>query len=65
MPKKKKEAPRFTSKATIKEYIRDAHALRVSGDFLEAIDDKFAAMLDAAADRTKDNKRGTVKPADF
>lgn len=65
MAKKEKEAPRFTSKATIKEYIRDQHGLRVSGEFLEKVDGMFSALMDRAADRTKENKRGTVKPCDF
>jgi len=48
----------------VKSYIR-SKKMMTSSDALGAISDKVYALLDAAAERTKANKRTTVKPQDL
>jgi hypothetical protein len=48
----------------VKSYIR-SKKMMTSSDALGAISDKVYALLDAAAERTKANKRSTVKPQDL
>jgi hypothetical protein len=48
----------------VKAYIKDKGCM-TSGDALEALNCKLACMLDAAVERTKGNKRSTVKPQDL
>lgn len=59
--KKAKEALLVGSK--VKAYVK-GQDLRVSGDFLEAANDAVYALLDAAVNRCKQNKRGTMRPQD-
>ncbi len=39
--------------------------LRMDSELPDAINDKVVAMLEAAAERAKANKRGTLKPIDL
>ena len=48
----------------VKEYIK-SKKMMTSGDALEAINDAIYEMLDDAVERTKANKRSTVKPQDI
>ena len=48
----------------VKAYIKGKKCM-TSGDALEALNCKVACMLDKATDRTKGNKRATVKPYDL
>jgi len=48
----------------IKAYIK-SKKMMTSSDALGAINDKLYAMLDAAATRTKANRRSTVKAQDL
>lgn len=48
----------------IKAYIKSKNMM-TSSDALEAISDRVYCMLDAAIERTKANRRSTVKPQDL
>jgi len=48
----------------VKAYIKEK-GLMTSGDALEALNCKIHGLLDAAMERTKANKRSTVKPQDL
>jgi len=48
----------------VKAYIKGKGCM-TSGDALEALNGKVACLLDEAAERTKANKRSTVKPQDL
>jgi hypothetical protein len=48
----------------VKAYIKSKNMM-TSSDALEAISDKVYCMLDAAIERTKANRRSTVKPQDL
>lgn len=39
--------------------------LKTAGDTLEAVSDKVYCLLDRAAERTKSNRRSTVRPQDL
>jgi hypothetical protein len=59
---KKRESLIVASK--VKAYIK-SKKMMTSGEALGAISDKVYAMLDAAAVRTKANRRSTVKAQDL
>jgi len=59
---KKKESLIVASK--IKAYIK-SKKMMTSSDALATINDAVYCMLDAAIDRTKANRRSTVKPQDL
>jgi len=59
---KKRESLIVASK--VKAYIKGKKMMTAS-DSLEAISDKVYAILDAAINRTKANRRSTVKPQDL
>lgn len=48
----------------VKAYIKEK-GCHTSSDTLGALNEKVAALLDAAVDRCKGNKRSTVKPQDL
>ena len=48
----------------VKAYIKGKGCM-TSGDAVEALNKKVEALLDAAVERTKANKRSTVKPQDL
>ena len=48
----------------IKAYIKSKQMMTAS-DSLDAINEKVYCMLDCAAERTKANRRSTVKPQDL
>jgi len=62
MAKKQRESLIVASK--VKAYIKSKKMMTAS-ESLEAISDKVYAMLDAAAERTKANRRSTVKAQDL
>lgn len=62
MAKKKRESLVVASK--VKAYIKEKEMM-TSADALETISDKIYCMLDAAIERTKANRRSTVKPQDI
>ena len=47
----------------VKAYVK-SKGCHTAGDMLPALNDKVYCILDAAAARTKGNKRSTVKPQD-
>ena len=59
---KKKESLVVASK--IKAYIK-SKKMMTSSDAIGAINDRLYCMLDEAAERTKANRRSTVKPQDL
>jgi hypothetical protein len=59
---KKKESLIVASK--VKAYIK-GKGMMTSSDALEAISDRVYCMLDKAAERTKANRRSTLKPQDL
>ncbi|MDD5326924.1 MAG: hypothetical protein PHY02_03805 [Phycisphaerae bacterium] len=59
---KKKESLVVASK--IKAYIK-SKGMMTSADALETVSDKVYCLLDKAAERTKANRRSTVKPQDL
>ncbi len=56
------EALVVTSK--VKEYIK-SKGCQTSGDAVDALNKKIAALLDEAVSRVKSNGRATVKPYDL
>ena len=54
----------YIVKKAIQDYAKKMN-LQVSGDFYGALDRHIEKMLNAAAGRTKDNKRKTLKPYDL
>jgi hypothetical protein len=62
MAKKKRDSLVVASK--IKAYIKDKQMM-TSGDALEAISERVYCILDCAMNRTKANRRSTVKPQDI
>lgn len=48
----------------VKEAVKGLE-LRMSGDVPDALNDKVQALLKAAADRAKENGRGTLRPYDL
>lgn len=59
---KKRESLIVASK--VKAYIK-SKKMMTSSDALEAISEQVYNMLDAAVNRTKANRRSTVKPQDL
>ena len=57
-----KEILIVTSKT--KSYIK-AKGYQSSGDAMEALNERIYEMIDKALERTKENKRSTVRPHDF
>ena len=54
----------FVVKKAIQDYAKKKN-LQVSGDFYGALDKKIGMILDAAATRTTENKRKTLKGYDL
>lgn len=48
----------------LKEAVK-GHDLRMSGDVPEAVDKKIREMLKDAAERARENGRGTLRPYDL
>lgn len=48
----------------VRAYLKSKDAM-MSGELLEALNKKVAALLDEAVTRCKGNKRSTVKPQDI
>jgi len=48
----------------VKAYVRSQGGI-VAGDLLEAVSAKVYELLDAAVERSKGNKRSTVRPQDL
>jgi histone H3/H4 len=47
----------------VRDYLKSKE-VKVSGEFIPALNKKMMMVLDMAAERTKANKRSTVKPQD-
>ena len=61
---KKGKYPTFITKSAIKAYAKKKK-LMVGSDSYEALNAAIGRLLDDAADRTKSNKRKTLKGYDF
>ncbi len=48
----------------VKAYVKEK-GLHTSGDFVEALSNEVAALLDKAVSRCQGNKRSTVRPTDL
>jgi histone H3/H4 len=48
----------------VRAYLKSKY-VKVSGDLVDALNKKVMHLLNDAADRTKANKRSTVKPQDI
>ena len=48
----------------IKAYIKEK-GFMMSGDAMDALSDKVRGLIDNAVERTKNNKRSTLRPYDF
>lgn len=48
----------------VKAYVKSKQ-MQTSSDAITALSDKVCAMLDAAVERAKANRRSTVKPQDL
>jgi hypothetical protein len=59
-----KERESLIVASKIKAYIK-SKKMMTSSDALGAINEKVRCMLDAAIERTKANRRSTVKPQDL
>jgi hypothetical protein len=59
---KKKESLIVASK--VKAYVK-SKGMMTASDSLEAISDRVYCMLDKATERTKANRRSTLKPQDL
>ncbi|MBE7437654.1 MAG: hypothetical protein HS115_04295 [Spirochaetales bacterium] len=62
MAKTERESLIVASK--VKGYIKEKGCI-VSSDAMGALNEKIYKLLDEATDRTKDNKRSTLRPYDF
>ncbi len=59
-----KEKDSLVVASKIRAYIR-GKKMMTSSEAIGAINDKVYAMLDAASERTKANRRSTLKPQDL
>ena len=57
--------PNLVRKTTAKEFLKDTHNMRISGEFLDGADAAVMQVLSQAATRAKDNNRKTVKVSDL
>lgn len=62
--KKAKQREVLVVASKVKEYIK-SKGLQSSGDVVPMLSEKIYSMIDEAADRTKENKRSTVRPHDL
>lgn len=63
--KKQKEIPALVRVSSMKEYIKGAADVNVSGELVEAVNGKLAEVLADAVDRCLGNNRKTVRPVDL
>jgi len=61
---KKKQREVLIVASKVKEYIR-SKGLQSSGETVPALSEKIYSMIDDATDRTKENRRSTVRPCDL
>lgn len=61
---KKKSREIVVVGSKIKEVVRSAE-FRSDGELVQAVSDKVHDMLEAAIERARENKRGTVRPYDL
>jgi hypothetical protein len=64
MAKKKKKREVLIVASKVKDYIK-SKGLQSSGEVVPALSEKIYEMIDEAAERTKDNKRATMRPYDL
>ena len=60
----KKETPMMIVASKMKEYGKGSD-VRVSGDFVDALNANVAALVDGAVRRCKGNGRATLRPDDL
>jgi hypothetical protein len=64
MAKKKKQRDVLIVASKVKDYIK-SKGLQSSGEVVPALSEKIYELIDEAAERTKDNKRATMRPHDL
>lgn len=64
MASKKKEVPMMVVASKMKEYGKGSE-VRVSGDFVNALNQNVATLVDDAVRRCKGNGRATLRPDDL
>lgn len=64
MAAKKKNREMLVVASKVKQCVRDA-GLMASGDLIEAVNEKVHEILEAAVERTRANKRSTMRPHDL
>ncbi len=62
--KKKAKIPTFFVKSALKEYAK-ANGVQIGSDAYDRFNQEIANLLNAAFERTKNNKRKTLKAYDF
>lgn len=60
----KKEVPMMVVASKMKDYAK-GQEVRVSGDFVDALNDTVATIVDDAVRRCKGNGRATLRPDDL
>jgi histone H3/H4 len=63
--KKKVVAPMMVVSSKTKAFVAENFEKRMSGDFVEALNNKVAAIVEEAVGRCESNKRGTLRPQDL
>ncbi len=54
----------FITRIKVKEYISSQH-VRISKDFMDALEEKVKEIIDKAIERARANQRNTVMPRDL
>jgi histone H3/H4 len=60
----KKEVPMMVVASKMKDYAKQSE-MRVSGDFIDALNGTVATLVDDAVRRCKGNGRSTLRPDDL
>jgi len=60
----KKDTPMMIVASKMKDFAKQS-GVRVSGDFVDALNESVAVLVSDAIRRCKGNKRGTLRPDDL
>ena len=59
------ESRTFVVTTKVKQFLNDQHNARMSGDFIDALNEKVAQLLKDAVGRSDSNDRRTVRAGDL
>lgn len=62
--RKRKTNTRYAVLSAVKDHVAKK-GMRTGGDFIDALNDEIADLLDDAVERAKDNGRATVRASDL